>query len=188
MTRPLPEPFLVLATQNPIEYEGTFPLPEAQLDRFLLRLRIGYPRAGAERRIAARYAASAEPLEAVSTVLTADRIASLREGARVVRVAEELTDYLVAIVVATRERADIELGASPRASVALYRAAQAARVHRGPRLRPAGRHPGDRPGGPRPSPAGRPRQLAPWATADRILADIVSGVPVPVDPAYDRAG
>ena len=188
VTRPLPEPFLVLATQNPIEYEGTFSLPEAQLDRFLLRLRIGYPRAGAERRIAARYAASAEPLEAVSTVLAADRIASLREGARVVRVAEELTDYLVAIVVATRERADIELGASPRASVALYRAAQAAAFIEGRDF--------VRPDDIRaivPAVLGHRLRVdldssLHGATADRILADIVAGVPVPVDPAHDRAG
>ncbi|HYC06927.1 MAG TPA: AAA family ATPase, partial [Candidatus Binatia bacterium] len=86
VTYQMPDPFLVIATQNPIEYEGTFALPEAQLDRFLLRLRIGYPDTAAERRIAARYVASAEPLEAVPTILPADQIAALREGTRRVRV------------------------------------------------------------------------------------------------------
>ena len=95
VTRALPDPFIVLATQNPIEYEGTFSLPEAQLDRFLLRLRIGYPDRG--RRAADRrpLRAGAEPLEAVPTVLPAERIAGLREGARTVRVADEIADYLV---------------------------------------------------------------------------------------------
>ncbi len=120
VTRTLPDPFLVLATQNPIEYEGTFALPEAQLDRFLLRLRIGYPGPADERRIAGRYAAAAEPLDGVPMALPADRIAGLREGTRIVHVADELVDYLVAIVGATRDRPDVELGASPRASVALY--------------------------------------------------------------------
>jgi MoxR-like ATPase len=188
VTRALPDPFLVLATQNPIEYEGTFALPEAQLDRFLLRLRIGYPDASAERRIAGRYAQAAEPLDAVPTVLAADRIAALREGARVVRVADELTDYLVAIVAATRDRPDVELGASPRASVALFRAAQASAFL-------AGRDfvlPDDI------------RAIVPavlghrlrvdldsslhGATAGHILADVVAEVPVPVDGARERAG
>ncbi len=90
VTRALPDPFIVLATQNPIEYEGTFSLPEAQLDRFLLRLRIGYPNRDDERRIAGRYVQAHEPLEAVPTVLPAERIAGLREGARTVRVADEI--------------------------------------------------------------------------------------------------
>ncbi len=188
VTRPLPDPFIVLATQNPIEYEGTFALPEAQLDRFLLRLRIGYPDALAERRIAGRYALAAEPLDAVPTVLTADRIAALREGARIVRVADELTDYLVAIVAATRDRSDVELGASPRASVALFRAAQAAAFL-------AGRDfvlPDD-------IRATVPAVLGHrlrvdldsslhGATAEHILAGVVAEVPVPVDTSHERAG
>lgn len=126
VTRPLPDPFLVLATQNPIEYEGTFNLPEAQLDRFIVRIKIGYPDHESERRIARRYQAAAEPLDAVPAVLEADRIGALREGARMVHVADELTGYLVDIVTGTRARPEIELGASPRASVALFRASQAA--------------------------------------------------------------
>lgn len=124
-TRQLPDPFLVLATQNPVELEGTFALPEAQLDRFLLRIELGYPDEEAERRIAARYQASAEPLAAVEAVALADEVGGLREAARTVRVSEEVEQYLVALVRATRHSEDVRLGASPRSSVSLYRAAQA---------------------------------------------------------------
>jgi MoxR-like ATPase len=124
-TRPLPDPFIVLATQNPIEYEGTFSLPEAQLDRFLVRIRIGYPERSAEARIASRYLAEHDPLERVQPVLDRSALLGLRDAARQVHVSPELTDHVVAIVAATRERPDIEPGASPRASVALFRAAQA---------------------------------------------------------------
>jgi MoxR-like ATPase len=124
-TRPLPDPFLVLATQNPVELEGTFALPEAQLDRFLLRIAIGYPDEGGERRIAARHRAAAEPMDAVGQVAGAEEVRALREAARTVRVAEDVEEYLVTLVRATRDHDDIRLGASPRSSVALYRAAQA---------------------------------------------------------------
>jgi MoxR-like ATPase len=124
-TRPLPDPFLVLATQNPIELEGTFALPEAQLDRFLLRIGIGYPDEGAERRIARRYQASAEPLDGVHEVAGADVLRGLREAARGMLVSPDVEIYLVTLVRATRENTDLRLGASPRSSVALYRAAQA---------------------------------------------------------------
>ncbi len=127
-TRVLPDPFLVLATENPVEFEGTFALPQAQLDRFLLRARIGYPDHAGERRIASRYQASAEPLDAIGAVVTRERLLDLREQVRNVRVADEVEDYLVAVVRATREHTDLDLGASPRASVALYRAAQAAAI------------------------------------------------------------
>ncbi len=124
-TRPLPDPFIVLATQNPIEYEGTFSLPEAQLDRFLVRIRIGYPDRAAEARIAGRYVADRDPLDRVRAVLDRGSLLGLREAARRTQVSPELTDHVVAIVGATRDRPEIELGASPRASVALFRAAQA---------------------------------------------------------------
>jgi MoxR-like ATPase len=124
-TRPLPEPFIVLATQNPIEFEGTFALPQAQLDRFLLRVTIGYPDEAAERLIARRYQAAAEPLDAIEPVVAADRLLELRDEVRRVRVAEEVETYAVALVRATRMHPDLQLGASPRAAVALYRAAQA---------------------------------------------------------------
>ena len=124
-TRRLPEPFLVLATQNPIEYEGTFALPEAQLDRFLVRLRLGYPDADAERAIARRYRDDPEPLDRVPVVLDGPSLLDLRDRVRRLHVGEEVESYLVALVAATRGHAQLSLGASPRASVALYRAAQA---------------------------------------------------------------
>jgi MoxR-like ATPase len=124
-TRPLPDPFMVLATQNPIELEGTFALPEAQLDRFLLRIAMGYPDEDAERRIARRHQASAEPLDDVPTVIQPDEALELRAIARTVRVSEDVERYAVALVRATREHADVRLGASPRSSVALYRVGQA---------------------------------------------------------------
>ena len=127
-THPLPEPFVVLATQNPVEFEGTFALPQAQLDRFLVRARIGYPDESGERRIARRHREEAEPLELIKPVLDAARLLSLRDEVRRVRVAEEVEAYVVAIVRATRAHEDLVLGASPRATVALYRVAQAAAV------------------------------------------------------------
>jgi MoxR-like ATPase len=125
-TRPLPDPFIVLATQNPIEFEGTFALPQAQLDRFLLRVRIGYPDEPSERTIAHRYRDAAEPLDAIEPVLDGPRLIAARDDVRRVRVADEVEAYAVALVRATRVHPDLQLGASPRASVALYRAAQAA--------------------------------------------------------------
>jgi MoxR-like ATPase len=125
-TRPLPDPFIVLATQNPIEFEGTFALPQAQLDRFLLRVRIGYPDEPSERTIARRYQVAAEPLEAIEPILDGPRLIALRDEVRRIRVADEVEAYGVAVVRATRGHSDLQLGASPRASVALYRAAQAA--------------------------------------------------------------
>jgi MoxR-like ATPase len=127
-TRPLPQPFLVLATQNPVEFEGTFALPQAQLDRFLLRVRVGYPDEANERAIARRHRASEEPLDEVRPVIDAPRLLALREAVRTVHVADEVEAYLVALVRATRSSTDLQLGASPRATVALYRATQAAAV------------------------------------------------------------
>ena len=124
-TRPLPDPFLVLATQNPVELEGTFALPEAQLDRFLLRIAVGYPGEKDEGRIASRHQASAEPLDGVQTVVPPEQVIALREVARTIHVSDDVERYVVALVRATREHDDVRLGASPRSSVALYRAAQA---------------------------------------------------------------
>jgi MoxR-like ATPase len=125
-TRPLPDPFIVLATQNPIEFEGTFALPQAQLDRFLLRIRIGYPDEPSERTIARRYQGAAEPLDAIEPVLDGPGLIAFRDRVRQIRVADEVEAYGVAVVRATRAHSDLLFGASPRASVALYRAAQAA--------------------------------------------------------------
>ena len=125
-TRPLPAPFIVLATQNPIEFEGTFALPQAQLDRFLVRAHIGYPSEDGERAIARLYEAAAEPVERVGVVSSGAQILELREAVRHVHIGDEVERYIVGLVRATRDRPDIELGASPRAAVALYRVAQAA--------------------------------------------------------------
>jgi MoxR-like ATPase len=125
VTRPLPEPFLVLATQNPIELEGTFSLPEAQLDRFLVRISLGYPDEAEEREVARRYREASEPLDAVEPISSAVELLALREQVRTVHVSAEVEAYLVALVRATRQHPDLRMGASPRATVALYRAAQA---------------------------------------------------------------
>ncbi len=124
-TRPLPRPFLLLATQNPIELEGTFSLPEAQLDRFLVRITLGYPDEDAERAIARRYREDPEPLAQVTPMLDTSTLDGLRDAARAVVVADDVERYLVALTRATRDHPDVQLGASPRASVALYRASQA---------------------------------------------------------------
>jgi MoxR-like ATPases len=127
-TRPLPDPFIVLATQNPVEFEGTFALPQAQLDRFLLRAGLGYPLEADERAIARRYQLAGEPLDTIEPVTDGARLIALRDEVRQVRVGDEVEAYVVALVRATRGHPDLELGASPRATVALYRAAQAAAV------------------------------------------------------------
>jgi MoxR-like ATPase len=127
-THRLPDPFLVMATQNPVEFEGTFALPQAQLDRFLLRARVGYPDPAGEGRIANRYQGAAEPLDAIQPVLSRERLLEVRDLVRTVRVADEVEAYLVTVVRATRDHPDLDLGASPRATVALYRVAQAAAV------------------------------------------------------------
>jgi MoxR-like ATPase len=125
-TRPLPEPFIVLATENPIEFEGTFALPQAQLDRFLVRAGIGYPDAPGEAAIARRYRTAAEPLDAIEPVADGPAILALRDQVRGIHVAPEVEAYVVGLIRATRRHPDVSLGASPRAAVALYRAAQAA--------------------------------------------------------------
>jgi MoxR-like ATPase len=130
-TRPLPEPFVVLATQNPIEFEGTFALPQAQLDRFLVRIGLGYPDVAGERSIARRHQAAAEPLDRIEPIADGPRLLALRDEVRRVRVADEVEAYLVSLVRATRLHPDIQLGASPRATVALYRAAQATALLQG---------------------------------------------------------
>ena len=124
-TRDLPDPFLVLATENPIELEGTFALPEAQLDRFLVRIRLGYPSRIDEARIARRYRASAEPLGAVRPVLQPADLLAMRESVRAIEVSPQVEGYIVDLVRETRERPEVRLGGSPRSSMALYRAAQA---------------------------------------------------------------
>ena len=120
---PLSPPFMVIATQNPVEHHGTYPLPESQLDRFLLRLRIGYPDRSAEREILRQSAESGEPRS--GPVLTAAELLQLQEAAQQVRVDDAVTDYVLAIVGRTRESESLSLGVSPRGAQALYRASQA---------------------------------------------------------------
>ena len=129
-TVPLPAPFLVVATQNPIELEGTFPLPEAQLDRFLLRLRLGYPGEEEEEDMLLRFEA-ADPLAELQPVTTAREVLEFQEMVRKVYFDPVLRTYVVRIVQATRGHAEVELGGSPRASLGLYRCSQALAAIRG---------------------------------------------------------
>jgi len=120
----LPQPFLVIATQNPVEHHGTYPLPESQLDRFLLRVRMGYPDAQAEREIL-RSEAGASQMEGVRPVLTGADVVQMQQAVQQIRVDESLVSYALEIVRRTRESEYLSLGVSPRGSQALYRAAQA---------------------------------------------------------------
>ncbi|HKA62937.1 MAG TPA: MoxR family ATPase [Methylomirabilota bacterium] len=122
-TYPLPRPFMVLATQNPREYEGTFPLPESQLDRFLLRIRIGYPGPADEKAVLRGDAAP--PPAGLAPVVLVEEVLGLQEAAERVRAEESVLDYLVALVTATRRSPLLALGVSPRGSLALLRAARA---------------------------------------------------------------
>lgn len=180
VTRHLPRPFLVLATQNPVELEGTFPLPEAQLDRFLLRVAIGYPTQEEENRILERFRLE-DPLEGLGAVTSAEEIIALQAVRRRVRVEDSVRDYIVRIARATRGNADIQLGASPRATMSLYQVSQAwAFIH--------GREfvlPDDIKSVALPVLCHR-MIIAPQAqlrgrNANELVADIVSAVPVPVE-------
>jgi MoxR-like ATPase len=124
VTHPLPQPFMVLATQNPIEHHGTYPLPESQLDRFMLRLRIGYPGVDDEKMIL-RDRERAEPLDDMQPVMSADDILDLQTAVSEVSVDEAIVDYLMRIVAATRSSEMLDLGVSPRGTLSLFRAAQA---------------------------------------------------------------
>lgn len=181
-TRPLPRPFLVLATQNPIELEGTFPLPEAQLDRFLLRLSIGYPTESDEKNIVRRFRAGS-PLDELPAVVSQFDLTAMQRCVRDVHVSDAVEDYVVRLVRASRLHASLELGASPRATLGLYRSAQALAGVRGR----AYVLPDD------------VKQLAPAVLTHRVIAsaqsrlrgrgatdaltEIVSSVPVPVESA-----
>ncbi|HID51336.1 MAG TPA: MoxR family ATPase, partial [Anaerolineae bacterium] len=123
-THPLPRPFLVLATQNPVELEGTFPLPEAQLDRFLLKIAIGYPDNAGENDILLRFATD-DPLESLQPVIQPAEILEMQTAVRQIRVEESVRNYVVNICRASRSHEDIDLGVSPRATMALYRTCQA---------------------------------------------------------------
>lgn len=178
-TSKLPRPFMTIATQNPIELEGTFPLPEAQLDRFLLQIQLGYPNVEEEEEILLRYARQ-DPLDELHPVTTAESIAALQARVREIHVNDDVRRYMLQIVRQTREHESAELGVSPRGTLALYRASQALaalrgrdyvipsdvqllgppllthRIHISPQTRLRGR------------------------TPDQIVEEIVESVPVPV--------
>lgn len=120
----LPRPFMVLATQNPVEHHGTYPLPESQLDRFLMRIEVGYPDAAAEREILKRYT-NGNGHSLPRPVLTPTEVVFLQDESRKVHLSEAVVDYILHVVNRTRNHAEIELGISPRGSVALFRATQA---------------------------------------------------------------
>lgn len=130
ITHPLPEPFIVVATQNPIEYEGTFPLPEAQLDRFLLRIHLGYPDKTEELQILESQRKQ-HPFDSLKQVITAENLLEMQRQVKDIYVDDLIKDYIVSITTATRHHDDVYLGASPRGSLALYRTAQAAAAIQG---------------------------------------------------------
>lgn len=123
-TRRLPDPFMVIATQNPVEHHGTYPLPDSELDRFLLRIRVGYPPREDEKRLVLDRRLE-DPIEHLRPLLDRDDVLRLSDGVRLVTVADPVMDYLLAIVSATRDHPSIELGVSPRGTLMLFRACQA---------------------------------------------------------------
>jgi MoxR-like ATPase len=180
VTRPLPRPFLVMATQNPVELEGTFPLPEAQVDRFLLRVAIGYPSQQEENAILERFRLE-DPLTTLEAVTNAEEISAAQIDRRKVRVEESVRDYVVRVARATRQNSDIKLGASPRATLALYQSSQAwAAIHRRDYVLP------DDVKTMAPHVFGHRLMISPQAqlrgrNPNELIADIVSAVPVPVE-------
>jgi MoxR-like ATPase len=129
-TRPLPRPFMVLATQNPIELEGTFPLPEAQIDRFLIKIKLGYPSKEDDRIILQRFRTSTV-IDELQPVITTDELLGLQKARQNIEVHPDIEKYIVDLVHATRDHAQVDLGASPRAMLALYRTSQALAALRG---------------------------------------------------------
>jgi MoxR-like ATPase len=126
----LPKPFFVIATQNPVDYQGTYPLPEAQLDRFLLRVGLGYPNSVDEMKILFDRQLG-DPLDALENVVTKNELLELQEKVRNVTISEDVGQYLLNLTAATREHLDLELGASPRAALALFRASQSVALLKG---------------------------------------------------------
>jgi MoxR-like ATPase len=130
MTYPLPRPFMVVATQNPVEHHGTYPLPESQLDRFLMRIEVGYPDAAAEKEILKRFT-NGHNQYTVPSVLRPDEVLFLQEESRKIHIDEAIVDYLIQIVNRTRQHQEIELGISPRGTAALFRGVQALAIVEG---------------------------------------------------------
>ncbi|MFC1514598.1 AAA family ATPase [Candidatus Omnitrophota bacterium] len=121
LSYPLPLPFMVVATQNPLEYQGTYPLPEAQIDRFLMKINLGYMVEDEEKKVLIQQKET-HPINALSSVLNLERVKQLQEAARQVEISEKILDYIIRIISATRNMKEIRLGASPRASIALMQA------------------------------------------------------------------
>ncbi len=180
VTRALPRPFLVLATQNPVELEGTFPLPEAQVDRFLLRVAIGYPTQQEENSILERFRLE-DPLLSLAAVTDPAEITAAQAERRQVRVEDSVRDYVVRVAMATRQNSDVKLGASPRATLALYQSAQAwAAIHARDYVLP------DDVKIMAPHVFGHRLMISPQAqlrgrNPNELIADIVAAVPVPVE-------
>lgn len=131
ITYPMPEPFVVLATQNPIELEGTYPLPEAQLDRFIMRLRVGYPDLEEERQILAQRGARRQENIDLAPVIDATQLLQLQATVEQVHTSEPVEQYIVSLTAATRQHTQVQVGASPRGSLALYQLARARSMVRG---------------------------------------------------------
>jgi MoxR-like ATPase len=181
VTYELESPFLVIATQNPVDHEGTFPLPEAQLDRFLIRLSLGYPSHKDEGQLLDRIQHE-HPIDTLQPVASADELLGCQQAVRSVHVDPKIRDYILDIVHASRDHEDVALGGSPRASIALYRAAQAMAAVRGHdfvlpddvkrMVQPILSH----------RLIVRPESRLRKVTADQIVEDIVADAPVPVTP------
>jgi MoxR-like ATPase len=180
VSRPVPRPFLVIATQNPVELEGTFPLPEAQLDRFMLRLALGYPDPDEEAEILVRFNGGQPELD-LNPVVSADDVESMRLERQGIKVDPSVRDYIIGIARATRTHTEIDLGASPRATLALYQSAQAWAALQGrDYVLP------DDAKWMAPFVLTHRLMIAPQAqlrgrTPDELLTDIISEVPVPVE-------
>jgi MoxR-like ATPase len=180
VTRQLPRPFLVLATQNPVELEGTFPLPEAQVDRFLLCVEIGYPTEQEENSILERFRSS-DPLPELGPVTSPEDVLAIQQARREVRVEDSVRAYVVEVARATRDHREVSLGASPRATLSLYQASQAwAAIHGRDYVLPDDVK--------RLAPAVLTHRLmiSPQAQLrgrqpEELVADIVDSVPVPVE-------
>ncbi|HEV8190421.1 MAG TPA: MoxR family ATPase, partial [Ktedonobacterales bacterium] len=181
ITHLLPNPFLVMATQNPIEYEGTFPLPEAQLDRFMLNISLGYP-APADEVIVLDRQQRSHPIDSLEQILTADELTAIQRQLTEISVAPEIREYIVALVAATRQHPNVYLGASPRGSLALFRTSQAMAALKGREhvlpddvkimLKPALGHRLII------APAARVRGV----TSSAVLEEVATSVPVPGGP------
>jgi MoxR-like ATPase len=187
VTYPLPRPFMVMATQNPIELEGTFPLPEAQIDRFLMRVALGYPEEGEERAILRRFR-DADPLAELTSVVNGEVILKLQRSVGRVYVHEAVEGYILRLTRATRRNPDLRLGVSPRGTLALYRTSQAlaAMQGRGYVIPDDVQHLAPSVLAHRLIPSSRTRLRG--QTVSQILSDQIAVVPVPVEEVWSEGG